>query len=88
MTDDMLSIEEAEFQRQVRTFVEREIRPHALEWDERERYPRELFDELGRLGWLGTAFPESVGGSGGGSAMYAILCSELGRGSAGAALGI
>ncbi|MFQ5479279.1 MAG: acyl-CoA dehydrogenase family protein [Candidatus Binatia bacterium] len=88
MNDDLLMEEEAEFQRQVRGFVEREILPYAHEWDQQERYPRELFEKLGGLGWLGTAFPEAVGGSGGGSVLYALLCSELGRGSAGAALGV
>ncbi len=88
MTDELLQDDEAELQRQVRAFVEREIAPHASRWDREEHYPRELFEKLGGLGWLGTAFPESVGGSGGGSALYAILCSELARGSAGIALGI
>lgn len=88
MNDDLLTQEEVEFRRQVRAFVDREIVPNAREWDRAERYPRELFSKLGALGWLGTAFPESVGGSAAGTAIYAILCAELARGSAGAALGI
>ncbi len=88
MNDDLLTQEEVEFRRQVRAFVDREIVPNAREWDRAERYPRELFAKLGGLGWLGTAFPESVGGSAAGTTIYAILCAELARGSAGAALGI
>ena len=88
MTGSALSDEETQFRDSVRAFVEREVRPHAAEWDRAARFPRRLFRQLGELGWLGTAFPEDVGGSGGGSALYALLCSELARGSAGVALGI
>lgn len=84
----LLSEDEARFRHEVRALVEEEVLPHAGEWDRRGRYPRELFPRLGELGWLGAAFPEAVGGSGGTFVLYAILCSELARGSAGAALGI
>jgi len=79
---------ELSLQRSVRAFVDNEIIPHAAEWDRASRYPRELFGRFGDLGWLGTAFPEEVGGSGGGSVLYAVLCAELARGSAGVALGM
>lgn len=88
MSDALLGSEEAQFRDAVRAFVAREVAPHAAAWDRAERYPRELFARLGELGWLGTAFPEGVGGSGGGSVLYALLCTELARGSAGAALGV
>lgn len=88
MNPDLLSDEELAFQQQVRAFVDENIMPHAQTWDRDGRYPRELFREIGALGWLGTAFPEAVGGSGGGSVLYALMCQELARGSAGIALGI
>lgn len=84
----LLSAEEAAWQEAVRAFVEREIEPHAARWDQEARYPRELLARLGELGWLGTAFPEDCGGSGGGPVEYALLCAELARGSAGVALGV
>lgn len=84
----LLSAEEADWQDAVRAFAEREVAPRAAQWEEQGRYPRELFGRLGELGWLGTAFPEGCGGSGGGPVEYAILCAELARGSAGTALGI
>lgn len=83
----MLEEHEEQFRTSVRTFVEREIAPRAAEWDQTGRYPRELLPRLGELGWLGTAFPEDVGGSGEGSVLYALLYSELARGSAGVTLG-
>ncbi|HJP23115.1 MAG: acyl-CoA dehydrogenase family protein [Alphaproteobacteria bacterium] len=88
MSDVLLSPEELQFRDSVHSFVEREIAPNATKWDLGERYPRELFPVFAELGWMGVAFPEEVGGSGGGSALYAILCRELARGSAAIALGL
>src|SRR5215831_13831315 len=48
----------------VRDFCEAEIRPHVLEWDEAQQFPREAFRKLGELGFLGTIFPEEYGGAG------------------------
>jgi alkylation response protein AidB-like acyl-CoA dehydrogenase len=88
MSDPTLGSTEIEFQNAVRAFVDKEIRPNATRWDLEERYPRELFRTFGELGWLGTAFPEKFGGSGGDSVLYALFCAELARGSSAIALGI
>ena len=84
----MLSDVESAFQDTVRAFVNREIEPNAQRWDRAARMPRELFSRLGEVGLLGTAYPEELGGSGGGAVMYALLARELARGSAGVALGM
>lgn len=52
------------FRRTVRQFCERELAPHALEWDEAGLFPRELFRRFGELGYLGIRHPERWGGSG------------------------
>ncbi len=88
MSDALLSAAEAQFRTSVRRYVDKNITPFAGAWDRNGKYPRELLARFGELGWLGTAFPEDVGGSGGGSALYALLCIELARGSAGVALGM
>lgn len=85
---ELLTDEEQAFRAQVRSFVEREVVPHAHQWDREGRYPRDFLQRVGDLGWLGTGFPEDVGGSGGGSVLYALMCAELARGSAGIALGL
>lgn len=87
MDSSLLNEEETLFRESVRRFASDEMMPHAERWDREGRYPIEIFRRLGELGWLGTAFPEEFGGSGGGSLLYALLCSELGRGSAGVTLG-
>jgi len=74
----------AEFER----FAAREIAPHARRWDEEERFPREILQALGALGWLGIGFPEQLGGSGGGPIERALLLEELARASAAVALGV
>ncbi len=86
--DATLDAIEIQFRASVRAFVGNEITPHATRWDHAGRFPTELFAQLGELGWLGCGFPEELGGSGGGSVLYALMCAELGRGSAGVALGV
>jgi citronellyl-CoA dehydrogenase len=46
-------------------FVEKEINPHAEEWERRGMWPaREVFRKMGALGLLGINKPENVGGLG------------------------
>ena len=49
-----------------RTFVEREILPHHQQWEDDKELPRELHRAAAKQGFLGVAFPEEIGGSGGG----------------------
>ena len=43
------------------------------------KFPRELYRELGRLGYLGPLVPAVWGGLGGGVAEYAVIAEEVGR---------
>jgi alkylation response protein AidB-like acyl-CoA dehydrogenase len=61
----------------VREFSAAEIRPHVLEWDERQQFPTEVFRKLGDLGLLGTIFPEDYGGAGLSIGDYAAIVEEL-----------
>ena len=79
--------EQVEFRRSVAAFCEREIVPIAGPCDASGEFPIHLFKTLGRLGWLGVKFPPEWGGAGEGNVTYAILAEELGRASAGIALG-
>lgn len=36
-----------------RDFSEKHIRPHVMEWDEAQHFPKELFKELGNHGFWG-----------------------------------
>jgi alkylation response protein AidB-like acyl-CoA dehydrogenase len=43
------------------------------------RFPREIYAELGRRGYLGPIVPEKYGGLGGGVAEYVVISEETGR---------
>ncbi|MUL85762.1 MULTISPECIES: acyl-CoA dehydrogenase family protein [unclassified Mycolicibacterium] len=61
----------------VRRFAEREVLPHADEWERTGELPRELHRKAGEAGLLGANFPESVGGGGGDGADAVIICEEM-----------
>jgi citronellyl-CoA dehydrogenase len=67
------------FRRTLRDYVEKELAPHALEWDEEGIFPREVFRGLAEIGALGINYPESVGGSGGDYWYVVVLAEELVR---------
>ena len=49
----------------LRSFIEKEIAPHADEWEEAGSFPhREIFKRFGELGYLGMYVPEEYGGAG------------------------
>ncbi|MEV0672691.1 acyl-CoA dehydrogenase family protein [Mycobacterium sp. NPDC050441] len=61
----------------VRSFADREVLPHADEWERTGELPRELHRKAGEAGLLGANFPESVGGGGGDGADAVIICEEM-----------
>lgn len=68
-----------EIKRIVREFAEKEIRPHMMEWDEEQVFPRKVLDELGELGFMGVLIPHEYGGAGLGYIEYATIIEELSR---------
>jgi citronellyl-CoA dehydrogenase len=64
MALDPFGDEHLAFRRTVRDFCEKELAPHAREWDEREEFPRELFRTFGDLGLFGIRQDPAWGGSG------------------------
>jgi acyl-CoA dehydrogenase len=81
--------EHEDFREAVRRFVERELRPHAHEWEDAEWFPNEVFGRLAELGYLGIKYPEEYGGEGGTYVDDAVFVEELSRcGSCGTAAGI
>ncbi len=74
-----LTEEQMQVKQMVREFAEAEIRPHVMEWDESQHFPRELFGKMGELGLTGVIFPEQFGGSGMGYMEYSTIIEELSR---------
>lgn len=53
------------FRKSVKNFVEKELAPHAQEWEEKEDFPtREVFKKVGDMGYFGIEFSTELGGSG------------------------
>ncbi|HEV2416984.1 MAG TPA: acyl-CoA dehydrogenase family protein [Terriglobia bacterium] len=77
--DFEFSDEQREIQRSVREFAEREIRPHVMEWDEAQHFPRELLPQLAQLGLMGATVPREFGGSELGYVEYVTIIEELAR---------
>lgn len=64
---------------QIRRFVETEIKPHALAWEEAGFVPREVLRKMGSLGFLGIRYPAEYGGSEMDTMATVVLAEELGR---------
>ncbi len=63
----------------VRDFSEKEIRPHVMEWDEKQHFPVELFKKMGELGMMGVFVPVQYGGAGFGYFEYYTIVSEIAK---------
>jgi len=61
----------------VRSFVESEVEPQALECDRQEKFNLPLFRKLGELGLLGITVPEEFGGAGMDATAAVIAHEEL-----------
>lgn len=73
-TDDQQAIRDL-----ARDFAETELKPHRLEWDESQEFPRDAFRKMGELGFLGTMIPTELGGAGLTATDNAIIIEEIAR---------
>ena len=64
---------------QVRRFVETEIKPHALAWEEQGYVPRDVLRRMGGLGFFGIRYPARYGGSEMDTLASVLFAEELGR---------
>src|SRR6187551_1667279 len=65
----------------VREFASRRIAPQADEIDRSNRFPRELWPEMGAMGLLGLTVPEEFGGLGFGYLAHLVAMEEISRAS-------
>ncbi len=75
-----LTDEQRSFQSTLRTFVEKEIRPVARDWEKSGRYPAEIVDGLKEMGLFGITVPEEYGGLDLDPVSFAIVFEEISRG--------
>jgi alkylation response protein AidB-like acyl-CoA dehydrogenase len=71
-----------QFRDAIARWVDQRLAPHAAAIDAADVFPKDLFHELGTLGYFGVLYPEQYGGSGMSRRYlaYTILCEELSRG--------
>lgn len=80
--------EQRMFQRAIRDFTEKKVAPLVEEAEKHEVCPREVFTELGKLGYLCPAYPVEWGGGGLGKIGDCILIEELAKVCSGICTGI
>jgi alkylation response protein AidB-like acyl-CoA dehydrogenase len=77
--DFALTTEQELVRNAAREFAEREVAPHAREWDRAEEIDRTLVSKLGAAGFLGAGWDDAYGGSGLDMLSYALVVEELGK---------
>src|SRR4051794_12037221 len=78
-TADLTDIQQ-EILATVRSFVDKEIIPHAQELEHGDIYPQEIVDGLKELGIFGLTIPEEYGGLGESLLTYALVVEQIARG--------
>jgi alkylation response protein AidB-like acyl-CoA dehydrogenase len=78
--DFELSQEQVALRELAAEFTDRELVPHAAEWDRAESVDLGIVPKLAKLGFLGLTIPEHYGGAGGDHLAYCLAVEELGRG--------
>jgi len=73
----MLTEAQRQARAMVRQFARKELAPGAAERDRVPRFPREVFDEMARLGMMGMVVPEQYGGAGLDYVSYALAVMEI-----------
>src|ERR671925_267026 len=68
--------EHEQLRESIRSFVLKELRPHAEEWEE-STFPDWVFQRMGELGLLGLSYPEQYGGQGGDYYCNLVLAEEM-----------
>jgi len=66
---------------EIRSFAQQRIAPRAQQIDERDEFPRDLFDELAALGYMGAPFPPEYGGAGCDAVTVCLILEEISRAS-------
>ncbi len=74
-----LSEDHEQFRRTVRDFAEKEIAPHAAQWDRDHHFPVDVVQKMGSLGLFGLTAPEQYGGADGDFTSLCVAIEEIGR---------
>ncbi|MEX5638187.1 acyl-CoA dehydrogenase family protein, partial [Parafrankia sp. FMc2] len=64
----------------VRSFVDKEILPHANELERKDEFPDAIVEAMKEMGLFGITIPEEYGGLGESLLTYALVVEEIARG--------
>lgn len=67
------------FQKIIREFCEKKIKPIASKIDKEEYFPKKLYKEMGQMGLMGMTVPQEYGGAGIDRVSYMIALEEISR---------
>ncbi len=79
MIEPLLTAKHRVLRRSVRDFCEQHLRPIAAEIDQEARFPWEVMEKMGALGYFGIQAPRSLGGAGLDTVSYAVIIEEVSR---------
>jgi butyryl-CoA dehydrogenase len=77
--DFNLTEEHRLFQKVIREFCEKEIKPIASKIDQEEYFPTDLYKKMGKMGLMGMTVPQDFGGAGIDRVSYMIALEEISR---------
>jgi alkylation response protein AidB-like acyl-CoA dehydrogenase len=77
--DFLLSDKHRSARRSVRSFCEREIMPIAKDIDQEARFPWEVVEKMGSLGYFGVQIPRELGGAAMDALSYTLVIEEVSR---------
>jgi glutaryl-CoA dehydrogenase len=79
LLNDQLTDEERMIRDTARKFCQDKLMPRILEANRHEIFHREIMNEMGAMGFLGSTFPEEYGGSGLNHVAYGLIAREVER---------
>jgi butyryl-CoA dehydrogenase len=82
MIEPLIHAKHRLLRRSVRSFCEQQLRPIAAQIDQEARFPWEVVEKMGPMGYFGIQAPRRLGGAGLDSLGYAVTIEEVSRVSA------
>lgn len=71
-----------------RSWAEGKLAPNGRQWEEDKRLPDDLYDEAGKLGWMGLVAPEDEGGTAADTVATGLALGEIACGDSAAGLSL
>lgn len=67
------------FRTSLKAFLKKEVTPHIDKWEEEQRIPRDVWEKMGEMGFLGLSYPTEYGGLGLDFFYDVVFCEETSK---------